>query len=283
MIFPGSLLSGVVAEFGIFDLPYLIRDHNHAMRVADELTKSEMSRFARRANLELIAMLDGGFRNLISKEPIKGLSDLDGKTILISRTTIGNANDVFLKDTFQSKDVFLNTDPNSTPSAKYFSRLGAEVLPSPTFASFTFFQTFGAVQELLIGSADVIDGQLETLPESVMSNGFKNVTLTRHAFVPLFVVASQAAWSRLSPSDQNAIQLAASEIQKESFEKGLDLNSVSDAEFKNWNVSESAGDPIEFSNQGKSSSILREITASFTFQHPETVELLNDILRLSPR
>jgi TRAP-type C4-dicarboxylate transport system substrate-binding protein len=37
-IFPSTLLSRIVPQFLIFDLPYLIRDHSHAMRVADQLT-----------------------------------------------------------------------------------------------------------------------------------------------------------------------------------------------------------------------------------------------------
>jgi hypothetical protein len=175
----------------------------------------------------------------------------------------------------------INPDSSDTPSAKYFSSLGINILPSPTLPSFPLL--FQLQFRGFINEVDVIDGQLETFPEPTENYNFKYITLTRHAFVPLFVVATRATWDRLSSESKDGIRRAASEIQRESFEKGPTFEEATLTELKNQGVQESIGASPDFSYRGTSSEVLQEGRSSFTFQYPDTVELLNAILRLAPR
>src|SRR5262249_33623734 len=59
-----TTLGTVVSSFRLFDLPYLIQDRQQMGRVFTEIIRPILSPQARREGVELLAVIDGGFRQL---------------------------------------------------------------------------------------------------------------------------------------------------------------------------------------------------------------------------
>lgn len=166
---PSTVMSSQVDAFGLFEMPYLVRDREHMSAIEEDVVWSDLAPQAEAAGYRMIAVWENGFRHVTNnRQPIETPADLDG--------------------------VKLRT-PSGVWRLKLFQALGAN--PTPM-----------ALSEVFIGlQTGVIDGQENPLAQIWGSKLYEvqdYLSLTGHVYTPAYVVVSPARWGGL-PSEVQAI------------------------------------------------------------------------------
>lgn len=164
-------------EFGVFDLPFLFKDSEHAYRAMDgELGDKLNEGLVANRQVRVIAFGELGFRHITNaKRPIETPDDLAGLKI---RT------------------------PNNKLRIAAFEALGA----APTPVSYS--ELYSALQQ------GVVDGQenpLSTVEEKSLWEVQDYISLTYHVFTPAYLVVSETWWQGLDESQRQLLQEAAAE------------------------------------------------------------------------
>jgi tripartite ATP-independent transporter DctP family solute receptor len=152
---PSTVMSSEVDLFGLFDLPYLVRDREHMKRIEKEVVWPALAPAAEQKGYKLLAVWENGFRHVTnSKRPIKGPEDLQGIKLRV---------------------------PEGKWRVKMFQAYGAN--PSPM----KFSEVFVALQ------TGVMDGQENPFTQ-IFSAKFQEVqkylSLTGHVYTPSYVITS---------------------------------------------------------------------------------------------
>ncbi|UFZ02492.1 TRAP transporter substrate-binding protein [Bradyrhizobium ontarionense] len=173
-VLTGGVVSSVVSELSVFDIPFLFRDEAHAKTVMQgPIGKQIAAKFADKG-LVLLALGKQGFRNLTnSKRPIRSPEDIRGLKIRVI--------------------------PNETYKMA-FKALGAEVIPMD------FPLVYGALKD---GRLDGEENPLTTISTSRFFEVQKYLTMSGHFFAPVAFVANRAMFEQLDPADQDALMAAA--------------------------------------------------------------------------
>ena len=170
----GSVVSSVVPEFGVFDVPFLFRDAAQAKAVAQGPVGATLAKHFEDKGLVLLAIGKQGFRNITnSRRPIRSPADLKG-----------------LKIRVLPNEVYQMT----------FKALGAEVVPME------FTLVYSALKD---GRIDGQENPVMTIATSHFEEVQKYVSLTGHFFAPIAFVANRDVFQALKPADQAAIIAAA--------------------------------------------------------------------------
>lgn len=182
---PSSILSSVAPEFGVFDMPYIIKDRTHAAKVAKELGDSLFRPKAEAKGVKILAFWENGFRHITNNvRPIVTPEDLKG--------------------------VKLRT-PQGEWRVKMFRAYGAN--PSPL----AFSEVFTALK------TGVMDGQENPLI-NVWSAKFyevqKYLSLTGHVYIPAYLVASPKTFASWPADVQKIISETAVEMEPYALEAG---------------------------------------------------------------
>src|ERR1700756_101913 len=184
----GSVVSAVVPEFGVFDVPFLFRDTAQAKAVADGPVGRELGKYFAAKGLVLLAIGKQGFRHLTnSKHPIRSAADVKG-----------------LKIRVLPNDVYQMT----------FKALGAEVVPME------FTLVYPALKD---GRIDGEENPVTTIFTSHFDEVQKYVSLTGHFFAPIAFVANRDIFEALKPADQAAIIAAAKAGAEASWKGGMEI------------------------------------------------------------
>lgn len=170
-----SSLGNAVNVFKLFELPYLVRDRDHMERLFNQLIIPEMEPQARELGIEILAIIDGGFQQLLTSRPVRSPGDLKGLRI----RTIASG------------------------SFNFFENLGAQPVRIP------FDEIGPALSKKVINGVDIsLDGILalrsndatrfatETLP---------SVTLTNHSYSPIYLIAGRRALDRLDSESRSRL------------------------------------------------------------------------------
>ncbi|MGY8667657.1 TRAP transporter substrate-binding protein [Bradyrhizobium sp. UFLA05-109] len=170
----GSVVSSVVPEFGVFDVPFLFRDAAQAKAVAEGPVGAALAKHCADKGLVLLAIGKQGFRNVTnSKRPIRSPADIKG-----------------LKIRVLPNEVYQMT----------FKALGAEVVPME------FPLVYSALKD---GRIDGQENPVMTIATAHLEEVQKYVSLTGHFFAPIAFVANRDMFQALKPSDQTALIAAA--------------------------------------------------------------------------
>lgn len=166
---PSSILSSQIDEFGLFEMPYLVRDRAHMRAIEDAVVWPELAPLSEAAGYRIISIWENGFRHVTNNvRPIETPADLAG--------------------------VKLRT-PGGVWRVKLFQTLGAN--PTPM-----------AFSEIFIGlQTGVIDGQENPLSHiwgSRLHEVQDYLSLTSHVYTPAYVVTSPTMWGAL-PGDVRMI------------------------------------------------------------------------------
>jgi tripartite ATP-independent transporter DctP family solute receptor len=161
---PSTIMSSQVDEFGLFEMPYLVRDRAHMRAIEEDVVWPDLVPLAEAAGYRIISIWENGFRHVTNnRQPIEAPADLDG--------------------------VKLRT-PSGVWRLKLFQALGAN--PTPM-----------ALSEVFIGlQTGVIDGQENPLAQiwgSKLYEVQEYLSLTGHVYTPAYVVTSPARWDGLPP------------------------------------------------------------------------------------
>ncbi len=167
---PSTIMSTLVPEFGLFDLPYLVASREHMQCIIDEIVWPVLAPKAEARGAKIIGVWENGFRHITNSiRPIVTPEDLRG--------------------------VKLRT-PQGVWRVRMFEAYGAN--PTPL----AFAEVFVALQ------TGVMDGQ-ENPYVNIAAGRFQEVqrylTETRHVYTPSFPVVSVRAFERYPEEVQQAI------------------------------------------------------------------------------
>ena len=166
---PSTVMSSQIDEFGLFEMPYLVRDRDHMRAIEEEVVWPDLAPLAEARGYRIVAVWENGFRHVTNnRRAIDSPADLAG--------------------------VKLRT-PRGIWRVKLFQTLGAN--PTPM-----------ALSEVFIGlQTGVIDGQENPLAQiwaSKLHEVQEFLSLTGHVYTPAYVVVSPSWWSSL-PDDVRVV------------------------------------------------------------------------------
>jgi TRAP-type transport system periplasmic protein len=190
-VLSGSVVSAVVPELGVFDIPFLFRDAAHAKAVAQGPVGAAIATKFADKGLTLLAIGRQGFRNITnSKRPVRTPEDIKGLKIRVIPNPI-----------YQMT----------------FKALGAEVVPME------FPLVYTALKD---GRLDGQENPVPTIAGSRLYEVQKYLTLTGHFFAPIAFIANRAMFEQLPPADQAALIAAAKAGAEATWQAQLDAASL---------------------------------------------------------
>lgn len=174
---PSSVMSSVDDTFGVFEMPYIIKDRDHMRRVQGALGDT-FQQAANDKGYRIIGYFENGFRHITNNtRPINKPEDLAG--------------------------VKLRT-PKGAWRVKMFTLYGANPTPMAFSEVFTALQT------------GVIDGQ-ENPYAQIASAKFQEVqkylSITGHVYTPAYVLVSEKHWQKLPEDVRAALEECGTETQ----------------------------------------------------------------------
>ncbi len=177
---PVGAASTVFPEMGVFLVPYLVRDYEHAYKMFNgEIGRSLDETFQRKYKLKTLFFYDYGFRHFWNnKRPITKPEDLRG-----------------LKMRVQQGKVFADT----------VNGLGASAVPMP------WGEVIPAAQQGVIDGADLPIVNINALRVYEVS---KYASMTYHNYGPTVVVMNLDSWKSLTPEHQKLLADVSVEAQK---------------------------------------------------------------------
>jgi TRAP-type transport system periplasmic protein len=175
---PSTVMSSEVDAFGMFEMPYLVKDRKHMAAIEKEVVWPKLAPEAEKKGLKILAVWENGYRHITnSKHPIKAPADLKGIKLRV---------------------------PEGKWRVKMFQAYGAN--PSPM----KFSEVFTALQ------TGVMDGQENPFTQ-IYSAKFQEVqkylSLTGHVYTPAYLTAGSKKWSSLAPDVRKILEDTARETQ----------------------------------------------------------------------
>jgi len=187
---PSTVVSSYVPSFGVFEMPYLVKDREHMARIREKIVFPKMVPDAEKAGYQIIGVWENGFRQITNnKHPIVKPADLEGIKLRV---------------------------PKGVWRVKMFKAYGAN--PTPL----GFSEVFVALQ------TGAMDGQENPLAQ-IWSGHFQEVqkflSMTGHVYTPSYIVAG-AAFKRLPADVQKIVSDTAKEMQPVALKMAADLDST---------------------------------------------------------
>ena len=166
---PSTVMSSVVDEFGLFEMPYLVKNRDQMRKIRDEIFWSKLAPAVEKKGYKVIGVWENGFRHITNnKQPVNDPADLKGLKL---RT------------------------PKGAWRVKMFKTYGANPTPMSLSEVFVALQT------------GVIDGQENPFAQ-IYSQKFQEVqkylSLTGHVYTPAYVLVGKKKYEKL-PADVRKI------------------------------------------------------------------------------
>jgi len=192
-----SPLTGLVPEFNVFDLPFIVTSEKAADAIYDGPIGAKLAALLEPKGIKLLAYYENGFRQLTnSVREVKSPADLKGLKIRTMQNPIHLA---------------------------AWRALGANPTPMP------FSEVFTAMQQ------KTIDGQENPIPTIYLSKFYevqKYVTLTGHVYGPHILLINKKMFDSFPAEDQKIILEAAQASAKFQRETNRKMNRDFIAELK---------------------------------------------------
>ena len=181
---PSTVMSSEADIFGVFEMPYLVKDREHMKRIEKELFWSKIEPAVEKKGLKVIAVWENGYRQITNNvRPIVKPEDLKG--------------------------IKLRT-PKGKWRVKMFQAYGAN--PSPM----AFSEVFTALK------TGVMDGQENPFTQ-IYSAKFQEVqkylSLSGHVYTPAYVTVGVKRWASLPPDVRKTLEETAKDTQAFVYEK----------------------------------------------------------------
>ena len=184
MALPSTVMSSEADLFGVFEMPYLVKDRGHMAKIEKEVFWPKIAPEAERKGLKVIAVWENGYRHITnSRRPINAPADLQGVKLRV---------------------------PEGKWRVKMFQTYGAN--PSPM----KFSEVFTALQ------TGVMDGQENPFTQ-IYSAKFQEVqkylSLTGHVYTPAYVTVGARKWGTLPEDVRKVLEDTAKDTQGFVYEK----------------------------------------------------------------
>jgi tripartite ATP-independent transporter DctP family solute receptor len=175
---PSTVMSSEADLFGVFEMPYLVKDREHMKKIEKEVFWKSLAPAAEAKGLKVIAVWENGYRHITnSKRPINKPADLQGIKLRV---------------------------PEGKWRVKMFQTYGAN--PSPM----KFSEVFTALQ------TGVMDGQENPFTQ-IYSAKFQEVqkflSLTGHVYTPAYATVGAKKWAGLPADVRQTLEQVAKETQ----------------------------------------------------------------------
>jgi tripartite ATP-independent transporter DctP family solute receptor len=175
---PSTVMSSEADLFGVFEMPYLVKDREHMKKIEKEVFWKTLAPAAEKKGLKVIAVWENGYRHITnSKRPINTPKDLQGIKLRV---------------------------PEGKWRVKMFQTYGAN--PSPM----KFSEVFTALQ------TGVMDGQENPFTQ-IYSAKFQEVqkflSLTGHVYTPAYVTVGTKKWASLPAEVRKTLEAVAKDTQ----------------------------------------------------------------------
>ena len=185
---PSTVMSTVADEFGLFEMPYLVKSRDHMARIEQEIFWDQLAPAAEAKGYKILAVWENGFRHVTNNvRPINVPADLDG--------------------------IKLRT-PKGAWRVKMFQAYGANPTPLAFSEVFTALKT------------GVMDGQENPFAQ-IYSAKFQEVqkylSLTGHVYTPAYVVVGKEYWASLPEDVRQVLEETAKETQAYVYEQAAAL------------------------------------------------------------
>ncbi len=179
MALPSTVMSSESDLFGIFEMPYLVKDRKHMAAIEKEVFWPSLAPEAEKKGLKVLAVWENGYRHITNnRQPIKVPADLKGIKLRV---------------------------PEGKWRVKMFQTYGAN--PSPM----KFSEVFTALQ------TGVMDGQ-ENPFSQIVSAKFQEVqkflSLTGHVYTPAYLTVGTKKWASLPADVRKVLEDTAKETQR---------------------------------------------------------------------
>jgi tripartite ATP-independent transporter DctP family solute receptor len=182
---PSTVMSSVVSSFGLFEMPYLVRDREHMKRIEKEIVWPMLAPDAEKAGYKIIAVWENGFRQITNNvHAIKTPQDLKGIKLRV---------------------------PKGKWRVKMFQAYGA----SPSAMGLS--EVFVALQT---GVMDGEENPLTQIYTSKFQEVQKYLSMTDHVYTPAYLVTSVNRWKALPADVRKGIEEAAKETQPYVYKTG---------------------------------------------------------------
>lgn len=175
---PSTVMSSEADIFGVFDMPYLVKDRAHMQKIEKELFWTKIEPAAEKKGLKVLAVWENGFRHVTnSKRPINTPADLQGIKLRV---------------------------PEGKWRVKMFQAYGAN--PSPM----KFSEVFTALQT---GVMDAQENPFTQIYSAKFQEVQKYLSLTGHVYTPAYVVVGTKKWEMLPADVRRVLEDTAKETQ----------------------------------------------------------------------
>ena len=178
MALPSTVMSSEVDLFGLFELPYVVKDRSHMARIEKDIFWPSIAPEAEKKGLKVLAVWENGFRHITNnKQPIKSPADLKGIKLRV---------------------------PEGKWRMKMFQDYGAT--PSPM----KFSELFTALQ------TGVMDGQENPFTQiysAKLHEVQKFLSLTGHVYTPAYLTVGTKKWESLPQDVRKVLEDTAKETQ----------------------------------------------------------------------
>lgn len=218
---PSTILSSMVDELGLFEMPYLVEDRAHMKRIEEAIFWPRLAPRVEEQGLQVLAVWENGFRHVTNnRRPIVSPRDLDG--------------------------IKLRT-PRGRWRVKMFQSYGANPTPMPLSEVFVALET------------GVMDGQENPFAQ-IYTSRFHEVqdylSLTGHVYTPAYVTVGSRRWSRLPAEVRQVLERAARQTQAFVHETALRLEGEILAQLRDSGIAINEADQESFT--AASADIYRE-------------------------
>jgi tripartite ATP-independent transporter DctP family solute receptor len=178
MALPSTVMSSEVDLFGIFEMPYIVKDRGHMAKIESAVFWPTLAPAAEKKGLKVLAVWENGVRHLTNnRRPIRTPADLAGIKLRV---------------------------PEGKWRVKMFQAYGAN--PSPM----KFSELFTALQ------TGVMDGQENPFTQiysAKLQEVQKYLSLSGHVYTPAYLTVGTTKWNALPADVRKILEDTAKETQ----------------------------------------------------------------------
>jgi TRAP-type transport system periplasmic protein len=178
MALPSTVMSSEVDLFGMFEMPYLVKDREHMKRIEQAVFWPKLAPEAEKKGLKILAVWENGYRHITNnKHPVKVPADLQGIKLRV---------------------------PEGKWRVKMFQAYGAN--PSPM----KFSELFTALQT---GVMDGEENPLTQIYSAKLQEVQKYLSLSGHVYTPAYLTVGSRKWAALPADVRKVLEDTAKETQ----------------------------------------------------------------------
>ena len=178
MALPSTVMSSEVDLFGMFEMPYIVKDREHMGRIEKAIFWPKLEPAAEKKALKVLAVWENGYRDITNnKRPIKLPADLKGIKLRV---------------------------PEGKWRVKMFEAYGAN--PSPM----KFSELFTALQT---GVMDGEENPLTQIYSAKLQEVQKYLSLSGHVYTPAYLTVGTHKWEALPADVRKTLEDTAHETQ----------------------------------------------------------------------